>query len=357
MYYNFKDYVSDYIYTTTGDSLGQNYQSKDLKWHYIKKIKKVNPFFELILFCDKIIRVSSSKKTPYKIHKSYPSARSFYPLKLWLSVGEGYFITNDNISGDYSLYYSNKFKLPKNTVLITNNEINLSNYKPIHKTLESLEIGHLIYNLFEVYNIFGHSFTVDNTSTNYTTIILKEQKNILNNKNRCQKIHAFKEKAYLRNSGNYLKKINNFDLNSVEKKFEINLNLREIYSSLYNTKESHSIIITHFFNDVNGSFSNSKVKIPYYKLNKEYGFINFRTCSQYTLISLETDFYMNKTNYINDIQFIGFIAQNICLNNSSLNFYNRPVKQVSINSWNNDFLKEQEKKYLPMYGVISGWES
>lgn len=360
MKYTLSDYICDYLYITDGKTFTQPYQSEDnLNWKFISIITQVNKFYETLLFCDKIIRIAPYTYSPYKVHKSYPSARSLYPLKLWVCLSKGYFITNDDKSGKYALFYNDDLTyLSPGTVLITNDEINLPIYKSIHKSLEYLEMGHLLYNLFEVYKIFGNSFIIDNSPVNFTALILKEEKDTFKvdfNSVR-KKILQFKEKARYRNSGSYYSRINNLDSHRDKNFFKVELDLQEHYMSLFNKKEKCPLIVTYFSNDNNGYFVSDEIKIPYHKLNKEYNFINFRTCSQFTLISLKKDFFVGKRNFIDEIQYIGFVAQIICLNNSLPNFYNRPVKQVLVKAWNNDLLKNQREQALPIYGVISGWE-
>ena len=90
---------------------------------------------------------------------------------------------------------------------------------------------------------------------------------------------------------------------------------------------------------------------------KEYNYLNARTMSQITafLYKWEKGMFVN---YAELIQYIGFLAQEVCINNSAVNVYNRPVKQMNFNFWlpileQNNSLKD----YIPFYGVLTGKES
>ena len=90
---------------------------------------------------------------------------------------------------------------------------------------------------------------------------------------------------------------------------------------------------------------------------KEYNYLNARTMSQITafLYKWEKGMFVN---YAELIQYIGFLAQEVCINNSAVNVYNRPVKQMNFNFWlpimkQNDIYEED----IPCYGILTGKES
>lgn len=63
-------------------------------------------------------------------------------------------------------------------------------------------------------------------------------------------------------------------------------------------------------------------------------------------------------NYAELIQYMGFLAQEICINNSITGIYNRPVKQMNLKFWNKVIKQNAEfKDFIPFYGVLTGRES
>jgi len=90
---------------------------------------------------------------------------------------------------------------------------------------------------------------------------------------------------------------------------------------------------------------------------EEYNYLNARTMSQITAFLYKREKGMF-VNYAELIQYIGFLAQEVCINNSAVNVYNRPVKQMNFNFWlpimkQNDIYEE----YIPFYGILTGKES
>ncbi|BDD41040.1 hypothetical protein [Streptococcus ruminantium] len=104
-----------------------------------------------------------------------------------------------------------------------------------------------------------------------------------------------------------------------------------------------------YFTDSNGEYV-----VQYFELNREYYFVDFRTASQYTLLLIKLPPIQDEL--INYILFMGYLAQEICINNAGLGHYNRPVKQVNFTFWKN-ILGDKYKDYLPFYGVITGKET
>lgn len=348
----------DFTYVSENTIKGsQTYYTYDSnQWEYKRSTTKLNSFYEEILFCNKVLRVSDSSDTPYKLHKSYPSARSFYPLKIWISLGEGLFITNEDLKDKFYVYFNkNLINTKRNSIIISNESIHYDKYKPIHKTLENLEIGHLLYNLISVCEMYENTYTIDNTDENITKLIAHgEIKDTLID---VEAKKTFDEKSMLRNSGSYFKKIMNLDFHKIQTFYEISIDLEKYYNKYFSKSFEQPLVIDYFFNNKYDGFDSRLTNIPYYKLNREYDFIDFSTCSQYTLISLKSNFQQNKVNLANDIQFIGFVAQDICLKNSYYKFYNRPVKQVVPLTWKNEYLGQEALGTIPFYGVISGWEN
>jgi hypothetical protein len=58
-------------------------------------------FIRDILQLNDVIRVE--KNSYFKIHKSYPSPRSLYPIKILVSIGSSFYVTKNDIQDVYVL--------------------------------------------------------------------------------------------------------------------------------------------------------------------------------------------------------------------------------------------------------------
>ena len=85
-------------------------------------------------------------------------------------------------------------------IIIELKEFNDNHYPSIFKTLQILEVGHLLYNISLIADIYGYEYELDNDSINI--LVLKNKKagtNYLEN----NKTIEFWEKAQNRSSGKY----------------------------------------------------------------------------------------------------------------------------------------------------------
>lgn len=357
MLYLEEDLISDISYFSGDDTKPQ------IKNEYEKIGKKIdkNIFFDeyenQILDLNTVIRVDNYLRTPYSIHMSYPSARSLYTIKLYIQKEE-YLLTKDFwknkevIKTEPSFYESNKLK--SGDIVIELLEFKDKHYPSIFKTLQNLEVGHLLYNIAVLADIYGYEYEIDNKFLN---ILVLKQKRVFYNLKKNEEIAEFWERAKHRTSGKYYGGLINFDLNHEEYRYFPN-RCTKIKCIKFDKKIIESVKTIVFINDDN-SFINKEygLVLEYSYLMKEYNYINARTMSQITVFLCKWRKHEMR-NYAELIQYMGFLAQEICINNSITGIYNRPVKQMNLKFWNKVIKQNAEfKDFIPFYGVLTGRES
>ena len=150
MEYNKRDLFSDYVSTYSEIDTIQEYRYKEGEWDfkYKKVSSKVTDLEKDILNINKTYRTNKNDYSPYLKHKSYPSARSYYPQKIWYSLGEGRFTIYDDNECCYKVYENKELiDIKKGSVILSTNDIMMEHYKSIHNSLICLELGHIIYNI------------------------------------------------------------------------------------------------------------------------------------------------------------------------------------------------------------------
>lgn len=198
-----QDLVADYLFTLYKKSVfKQNEGIAILCKEYLEKnINIDNQFYVELMRIMEISQVSKFDWSPYKIHKSYPSARSYYKQKLWIKLEDGNYITKDFITNNIDKYRLNLYKFQDSfDLLLTTDLITLDKYSSIYKSLTILEYGHIIYNIDTVCRMFRAS--IEKIIINELGIFIKlNYKNIKNPK--CIELSELKELYKLRSSGKY----------------------------------------------------------------------------------------------------------------------------------------------------------
>lgn len=348
MKYTKKDLICDYLSSSRIFEYNQEYREENNNFKKIIGEICLEEKYLKILEIMKVCRIEKFNRSYYKKHKSYPSARAFYKQSIWISLGNFKFVSIDEFSGMISIYENKSINSEKGIIIITTNNITFENYKRIHNTLNVLEVGHMIYNIEKISEKYGYSITINKKSNNFISIKLLK-KNIKN-------YDEIENKYIYRTSGKYKGKLINLNMNVEDAFYEMKTDLEKAFYKLFSYNLNLMVKRIVFRNNKKDAFVYKDIKIDYEILNKEYSYIDFRSCSQYTLLMLDKSI-INKELITDYILYIGYLAQETCIMNSKLYVYNRPVKQVYITMWKK-ILKNSIYKYdIPFYGVITGIET
>ncbi|MFI3124798.1 hypothetical protein ODU07_04770 [Streptococcus suis] len=356
MKYDKKDLFCDYLSLNSILEHAQDYRLNAQTWVYLFTLSKneLNEFDRAILTINKTCRITRNSYSPYTLHKPFPSARSYYPERVWISLGKGHFLSYFENDDSYKVYYNEEAKeVEAASVLLSTEDIQVAHYRAIHNSLITLELGHIIYNIECIFNIFGFSILVDSLSMKRYIIIQKGEsvEDNLTFKNLVEVKRLFQ----LRSSGSYRYKLINLDNDFTNYQYTPAINLETSFKKLFASQLKGIIQRVVLYN--NGEYftdSNGEYIVQFFELNREYYFVDFRTASQYTLLLIKLPPIQDEL--IDYILFMGYLAQEICINNAGLGRYNRPVKQVNFTFWKN-ILGDKYKDFLPFYGVITGKES
>lgn len=352
MIYTKKDFIIDIL----GSS---NLMSVEQPEITIKKYKLSDSNFQndLNLYTKSILKLNyptmHRDNTFYLTHKSYPSARSLYPIEIGYVLENNLVVTNRTFQKDEKFLRFDK----EEELTLKNDDIIfffsssfsiIEKYKSIKNTLIILELGHLHFNLIAIASLFKMKYSYQNA------FHLKAIKQPIFDIDTL-KLQKLFDLAENRTSGPYLKYISNLNMDKISKPYLITESTLRKGLSLYNLQDEDIIKIEYYANNTSlNKFveCNSNKTISYYTLNSLYPYITFRTSSQYTLFSIDAK-KVNNSNIERIILLIGFLAQDICLFNSKENYYNRPLKAVNPNEFSKIF--NISKDFIPFYAVVSGY--
>lgn len=297
-------------------------------------------------------------RTPYSIHMSYPSARSLYTLRMYIAR-EHSLLTKDFFDNNVLIRISpeswENVSIKEGDIIIETLPFQDKHYPYLFKTLQNLEAGHLLYNISYLAKLYGYKYTVDN---GYPTFLILRQ--ILKGSSSLSfrdKLNDFWQQAKLRTSGKYYGGLINFDADYQKYRYEIGCASYQT-TLQFQSNPANNVIALPFINTGN-AYVNEKYGLTcsYYALSKEYRYVNFRTQTQIYLIPCKTP-TANCLNYADVIQYMGMLAQEICINNAQSKVYNRPIKQIAHTFWKPILLQRQDlNAYIPFYGVITGKDS
>ena len=342
MKYTKDDFRIDYERCTEVANNSQQFYGTSFFSQLVKQktidISKIDNLYQVLLKPAIEQPFRSLDFTPYPIHLSYPSARSFYTIRIFLAISSSKLITKVIGMDKVQIFESKEVKLVPNSYYIVKTcEINKKMYQAIHNTLQVLECGHAIGSIYKLANNLGCKINVT-TNDDYDYISLLNEPNLQNG------LIKLSDQYINRSSGNYYGMLTNFEeisdmktLDTVEVK-EV-MNLMKVLPT--------DINIMYFKNGGNGYYiDNNQHKLSYEWLQREYPFWDPINGSAITL------FELGKNINSNTIETIAFLSQLLCLKNSKINFINRRVKQVLPVHWKKE-LDLENNKYTPFYALIS----
>lgn len=342
MKYTKKDFITDYERCSNIANNIQKFYGTSFFNQLIKKetidINRLDYLYQILLMPSYEQPFRNLNFTPYSIHLSYPSARSFYTIRIFLAISSSQLITKIIGTNKVQIFESKEIKLiPNSYYIVKTSEINQKMYRSIHNTLQVLECGHAIGSIYELANNLGCKINIK-INDDYDFISLLNKPRLQNN------LIRLNEQYLTRSSGNYYEMIANFeeisnittlDASQVRKV----INLMGILPT--------DINIIYFKNNCNGFYvANNQHKLSYEWLQLEYPFWDPINGSAITL------FEVGKNINSNIIEAIAFLSQLLCLKNSNTNFINRPVKQVLPLHWKKE-LYFNNNYYTPFYALIS----
>ncbi|MGT2965386.1 hypothetical protein [Streptococcus acidominimus] len=349
-----KDFICDHLFTATGIELAQEESRSEYCWEFVNYIDYLPKFQEAILDLFTINRVSHKEESPYGFHKSYPSARSFYLQKAYFCIGNHCFVTIDSLTGKFLVFQNTQINSQSGQLIIVSDRMPNGFYSAIRNSLVLLEIGHILYNVDYISMCFENDIKNVTINKDYIQIDFSKCSEDLDLTDCSREISFFKTKLKLRTSGPYYRKLRNLSCNYKDGIYDIRTEISIQYKKLFGKEYTDdSIKILTLKNDGDKFISQNNLYLPYHILNSEYNYVDFRYSSQYTLFLIKL--HVNEPLEISRlVLLIGYIAQEICVENSNSSRYNRPVKQVlSDEKWEH-YLKTSFPNYLQFYAVISG---
>lgn len=353
------DFIYELEFNYKGSSKEQLLISNFDKFKFIKSLsnnefnnftkRADREFIREILQLNDVIRVE--KKSHFKIHKSYPSPRSLYPIKILVSIGSSFYVTKNDIQDVYELYSCEDFNVQSGDIVLEFNDKYLEDYKSIKKSLLLLEMGHLLFNLLYIIKVYGKKYM--NGSGNFGLLHLK----LISSSNQLDKrsLNRFKEKYYYRNSGPYNHPITNTNVSFIEDELpNYSHSIDDISSFFKDDKMSSNIRVDTYVNQGSGVFIsiNDDNIINYRTLNLIYPYINFWGVSMFTIFSLHKIVFLNKANKY--LAALGYLSQNTSLVLSkNPSRYNRPIKSFKIKTLEK-LINYGADCWIPYYALITG---
>lgn len=348
--YSISDLYKDVLFCNSGENLSNQmfygcFFSDQLSFSRFVNKSSVNENARLLLLPATITHYADLSKTPYTLHKSYPSARSFYTMNIFYSISTSELITPDIYSDDFLVFKSNKIQLKINTLyIVKTSEVENNNYSSIHNSLQILEAGHIIGSYLRMQALGILNILDIQTKNGYielgVSICSKLDKTSLN---------IIEHEFDNRSSGDYYGILANYS--GKTKKFSsLSTEMVDEISHLLNI--NNTLAINTFLNDGFNYISDQK-NINYSFIQKEYPFWDVSSGQAITIISIKLD-SINENNVLPTILMAGIINQLLILKNSATGNINRPVKQVIPNKWESIICEVNNRKdMLPFYGLIS----
>lgn len=311
-----------------------------------------------ILRLNTVLRVDSYERTPYSIHMSYPSARSLYTIRVYM-VREDFFLTKD-LWGNNKVFYPSagtrrQLRVDTGDIVLSLLPFQDIHYPSLFKTLQNLEVGHMIYNINYFAEQFGKEYLADNNHP--SCLILRQTNSGSVQPGDYSTIQRFWEKAVLRTSGKYYGGLINFDGDHRKYRYALS-EITNLSNIRFTDSLGENIRVLDLVNEgseyVNDEYG---LTCSFDYLMQEYSYVHFRSQSQITLVLLRWPLPERK-NYADLIQYMGAIAQKVCIENACKEVYNRPIKQMNHSFWKPILDQNTElNNYIPFYGIITGKDS
>lgn len=353
MMYTIDDLVSEYTSIYCNKQREQKFEKLNFELIHNASFT-LDLWVKDILSLNRVLRVESDSL--YKVHKSYPSPRSLYPIQIFVCIEEKTYVSTDPFHEKYIYYSNNSRKDQIGDILLNINDIYLINYISLKKTLALLECGHLLYNIAYIALKYGISYKIIDHESKCVKLQYLNQKICTDYMKLVERDKSlFMNKVYHRSSGPFNRPFTTFK--SHFKKDLIGPQ-ENIFNYLINLMDLNEVsLITQlrvFTNNGNGIFSEISGNriLKYNHINELYPYINFFGVDQLVILMID-DTRLKSINLEKLLLYSGMLAQNICIANSDQNYYNRPVKSL-------DFFKLKQLLHIekdvwtPFYCIISG---
>ncbi|MFT9147096.1 MAG: hypothetical protein ABF460_08390 [Oenococcus sp.] len=309
-----------------------------------------------VLNLDKVIRVGNLDNTPYLAHKSYPSPRSLYTSKILIKKNENSLIGIEPWSSFYMDFehFSEQIEnheTQQGDIILASYPITDTHYNEIQLTLRLLELGHLIFNVLCLADIFKLDIKIINDFEG-AVILRKTQINIGTmadySVGTSTNLTNLKKRFMFRNSGRYFG--GNSYYHKAGDQYPIKLhNVGANISKYIHTYKFSNSLANHMF-----VCQTLDKKITYDELDREYSFISARCMNCFYVLCLDKKLFFDShfagQNLSLFIEQLGMKAQNIILNLSSPYVFARPLKQIRYFFWK----RYIDNEWVPFYGVYSG---
>lgn len=327
MIYRREDFVKELSYNF-GSLKSDQYLTSDIdQYERIGQEPTINnAIYEQLLSINDYLRVE--KDTHFKSHKGYPSPRSIYPIKMFIS--DGTFFYSKNIFNDcYEIYKNAHLQVMNGDIVLEYGAEYPDFYISIKKTLYLLEMGHLLYNLLAMSEMLGIQYRVQLVENK---MILKQiqNSNTVDGKN----ISELLEKCTLRTSGPYLHPITSFQFYCAGHNEDDRMALEKLRDALCMNFDIDVITVNKYQNDGTGSFIKRKCReqesISYTEMNMLYPFINFKNLSFFVTFQLANRIFDQAGNSAIYLIALGYLAQLYCLENARQDVFCRPIKSFNI---------------------------
>ena len=300
--------------------------------------------FKILLSPSVSQKFRSTEETPYPLHLGYPSARSFYTIKIFVGISNRELVGLIPGTSNVGHYVSNSLEFEKYRIyIVKEREIALSTYSSIHNSLQVLESGHVLGCYNYISTLFDCSFVFKDYD-DYNTVTFT---NISKLANIYDKFGFVIDKFKHRSSGRYYGMLSNWNLNRNNYKFNEISNFDIARISKLTDENVQSVIPISYTNH-----KDSKNYLTDEFIQKEYPFLHPTFESVITVLALNLS-VCNTHNLEIYLEKIGALAQTICMNNSSNHVVNRPVKQVIPKNWEKIDKFKRNKNLLPFYAVIT----
>lgn len=360
MQFTIKDYIREISSYYGEKDVYQNFGSNCDEYILLKEIEipvmqqMPTSIIHNLLSSNSYIRATG--ETSFKIHKGYPSPRSLYPLQLFFSLGEGIFLKNNEVDTDQH-YFKNENLImePGSLVLEVENKYP-EYYSHIRKTLSTLEMGHLLYNILYIASVLGINYTL-NIAENRILLIHSKKTPITDDIDYIR-LEKFNQSCQLRNSGPYRFRILNTSINHNIYPQQLTRNLNNICTNMYRFFQldlKNSIQALVYYNDGSGKFiceNQSYSDLSYQKVNKIYPHINFYGVPFFVFFLLDHT-VLTDENITGHLLMLGYLAQFVCLQFLGENKFCRPIKSFDMNTVEST-LGIDGTQYTSYYLLIAG---
>lgn len=300
--------------------------------------------------------IRATEETSFKIHKGYPSPRSLYPLQLFFSLGEGIFLKNNEVDTTQNYFKNENVIIEPGSLILEVENKYPEYYSHIRKTLSTLEMGHLLYNILYIANLLGINYSL-NIAENRILLINPQSITTTDNIN-YSRLEKFNQSCQLRSSGPYRFRILNTSINYNGSPQKLTRNLNNICTNMYRffqLESENSIQALVYHNDGSGKFvceNQSYSDLSYQKVNKIYPHINFYGVSFFVFFLLDHTVFTDE-NITGHLLMLGYLAQFVCLQFLGEDKFCRPIKSFDMNTVES-ILGIDGAQYTSYYLLVAG---